>query len=110
MLRDGIVDLSELCVAVGVLTVFVPLAVALVLKVAAFLSFESLVDLAALVASHRLLGLLGHYRLRLHVVLLLLVHLLTGVHQNALVWHHLLQRRLRSIEVSVGSAGVLLLL
>ena len=40
---DGVVDFSELTVAVGVLTVFIPLAEPFVLEVAALLGLEALV-------------------------------------------------------------------
>ena len=89
MLWDRIVDLSKLCVSMGILTVLVPLTVSLVFKVATFLSFESLIDLTllelwllawhtshaphtshALNASHRLLRHLLLHLLLLNVLML----------------------------------------
>jgi hypothetical protein len=95
---DGVVDFSELTVAVGVLTVFIPLAEPFVLEVAALLGLEALVywvaaAAVASVASEVRLGAGGllHGRHRLLLVVLLhldLVHVHLG-HLRARV-HHML--------------------
>jgi len=109
---DRVVDVSQLGVAVSVLTVFVPLAVSFVFKMATLLGLESLVHLSklnlSLVLRHLLLHhLLGLAHLLLHILLrLLVIHLVLSVHSNVLLgsashyvhlaWLHL---RLRRVEL-----------
>ena len=64
VVRNGVVDVAQLCIAVGVLAILIPLAVALVLEVAALLRFEPLVDRPELHSPLRLLHLtIGRRRL-----------------------------------------------
>lgn len=93
MLWDRVVDVSQLGVAMSVLTVFVPLAISFVFKMATLLGLESLVHLSlselnlALVLRHWLLHhLLGLTHLLLHIMLwLLVIHLVLSVHSNVLL-------------------------
>lgn len=90
MIWDGVVNVSELGIAVSVLAVFIILTVALVLKVATLLSLEALIDLAVLngATNHLLLllaRLLLHHLLRLHHMLVHLLRLLVRVHHHGLL-------------------------